>query len=117
MKLIEPGTDGWSEWITPKMAGYHMGCCDCKLVHLIEFKVMQVTGTDADGDPEGYPADPAVFKVQMRVRRDEEGTTELRNEPIVDGSKEWLMRESRKHIMQDMIDQAVEERMPGVCIY
>jgi hypothetical protein len=27
------------EWIEPRMTGYKMGCCDCGLVHEIDFKI------------------------------------------------------------------------------
>lgn len=30
--------DGWSDWIEPK-PGYRMQCCDCGLVHRMEFDV------------------------------------------------------------------------------
>lgn len=30
--------DGWTDWIRPAQ-GYRMGCCDCGLVHEMEFRV------------------------------------------------------------------------------
>lgn len=27
------------EWVQPKMKGYLMGCCDCGLVHAVDFKI------------------------------------------------------------------------------
>jgi Zn-finger protein len=30
--------DGWTEWIQPRR-GYKMRCCDCRLVHELEFRV------------------------------------------------------------------------------
>ena len=32
------GDDGWSEWIRP-LEGYKMACCDCGLVHNVEFRI------------------------------------------------------------------------------
>lgn len=29
---------GWSDWICPKPSGYLMKCCDCGLVHELDFK-------------------------------------------------------------------------------
>ncbi len=29
---------GWCDWVTPKDNGYLMKCCDCGLVHEMEFK-------------------------------------------------------------------------------
>ena len=33
---------GWTEWIWPMMKGYKLKCCDCGLVHTIEFKVVKL---------------------------------------------------------------------------
>lgn len=30
--------DGWSDWIHP-LPGYKMACCDCGLVHNMEFRI------------------------------------------------------------------------------
>lgn len=32
------GDDGWSDWIHP-LPGYKMACCDCGLVHNLEFDI------------------------------------------------------------------------------
>lgn len=32
------GPDGWSEWIRP-LEGYKLACCDCGLVHDVEFRL------------------------------------------------------------------------------
>ena len=29
------------EWIRPVMKGYRMQCCDCGLVHILEFRVIR----------------------------------------------------------------------------
>lgn len=31
--------DGWTDWIQPLMSGYRMACCDCGLVHTLDFRV------------------------------------------------------------------------------
>ena len=30
---------GWSDWIWPTHTGYRLGCCDCGLVHNVDFRV------------------------------------------------------------------------------
>ena len=35
-KNVEPG-----EWIRPRPKGYKMMCCDCGLVHVIDFKIIK----------------------------------------------------------------------------
>ena len=32
------GADGWSDWIHP-LPGYKMACCDCSLVHNMQFRI------------------------------------------------------------------------------
>lgn len=51
-------TDGWTEWILPRQ-DYRLRCCDCRLVHDVEFRV-------ADG------------MVWWRVRRNERATAASR---------------------------------------
>lgn len=36
-KIVAIDDDGWSRWIRPVRRGYQMGCCDCGLVHELEF--------------------------------------------------------------------------------
>lgn len=33
------GRAGWSGWIFPRRRGYRLGCCDCGLVHDIQFRL------------------------------------------------------------------------------
>ena len=41
MKYLQHPIDekGWTEWIEPAKFGYRLGCCDCGLVHNINFRV------------------------------------------------------------------------------
>jgi len=36
MAYEEPGTD---EWVQPVVEGYKMACCDCGLVHEMDFRI------------------------------------------------------------------------------
>lgn len=40
-----PDEDGWSEWVHP-LPGYLMQCCDCGLIHRLEFAI----GERREGD-------------------------------------------------------------------
>lgn len=33
------GKDGWSRWVQPVRRGYRMQCCDCGLIHLVDFRI------------------------------------------------------------------------------
>ena len=37
-RLEIEGDDGWSDWIHP-LGGYRFACCDCGLVHNLEFRL------------------------------------------------------------------------------
>lgn len=54
------GSNGWSEWQTPIATAYRMACCDCGLVHEMEFRVGEEGG------------------VQFRLRRDNRATGGIR---------------------------------------
>ena len=32
--------DGWTRWVQPISRGYLMECCDCNLVHRLDFRVI-----------------------------------------------------------------------------
>jgi hypothetical protein len=54
----QAGSDGWTEWIHP-LEGYKFSCCDCGLVHILDFRVRG-------------------RRVEMRVRRDNRSTGQVR---------------------------------------
>ena len=62
--------EGWSEWVCPDPDGYLMKCCDCKLVHEAQFKVVRYKSETAreDCDMVDDPNLQAVF----RMRRSEQ---------------------------------------------
>jgi hypothetical protein len=68
---IDPVTeDGWSEWQFPIHKGYLMQCCDCGLVHEVNFKVVEKIGrTKKDGSWDGEPTKKGKFRVGLRMRR------------------------------------------------
>ena len=42
---MHAGDDGWSEWVHPE-PGYLMGCCDCGLVHEMQFSIVPANGSE-----------------------------------------------------------------------
>jgi hypothetical protein len=50
------------EWIFPVMEGYKMSCCDCGLVHRIDFRI-------CEDDP---------GRIEFRVFRDNRATGQIR---------------------------------------
>jgi len=56
--------DDWSEWVSPDSEQYFMKCCDCGLVHEMQFKVAKYS----EGDECEFVADAAMQAV-FRARR------------------------------------------------
>lgn len=54
-------SDGWSNWVQPLMSGYKLCCCDCGLVHTMDFRV-------EDG------------QVQYRISRNNRSTGQVRRQ-------------------------------------
>ena len=69
--------DGWSREIAPTMKGYKLACCDCGLVHDVDFWVVEVTETHDDGSWECKPA-PDEYRIVMKVRRNNRSTAQVR---------------------------------------
>lgn len=73
-KVFE-NADGWSNWLAPDHKRYHLACCDCGLVHSMQFKVLKVRtrkGNSFNGvEVKGY-------RVLFRASRNKRSTTMLR---------------------------------------
>ncbi len=68
LKQVKINKDGWSRWEMPAMKGYLMGCCDCGLVHEMEFEVIQIVGKPtSNGWVKGNEVKNG--RVRMRARR------------------------------------------------
>lgn len=67
---MDPGEDGWCEWVHPIPAdhglGYLMKCCDCELVHEMEFAIVPRDASNTGPLNEGE-SDAAV--IIFRARR------------------------------------------------
>lgn len=65
----QAGRGGWSPWVSPKMRGYLMKCCDCGLVHEIDFKVVRFVGEpDEKGLTKTEPIKDKDIQVLWRLR-------------------------------------------------
>jgi len=64
----EEDNDGWTRWLAPHERKFKMACCDCGLVHDMEFRLETVI--DAEG--------AVQLQVQFRVRRNGRATGQIR---------------------------------------
>jgi hypothetical protein len=79
MKVEVEGDDGWTRWVSPCLGGYRMGCCDCHLVHDMQFKVVKVIkGNPEKEDWEYIELDPKKYRVIFRAKRNNRSTAALR---------------------------------------
>lgn len=39
IKIEYAGKDGWTRWIQPVRKGYKMQCCNCDLIHIVDFRI------------------------------------------------------------------------------
>jgi hypothetical protein len=54
------------EWITPTQTGHRMRCCDCGLVHRVDFRVLEPSGDHPKG------------AIQYRAHRDNRATAQVK---------------------------------------
>ncbi len=67
-KPVKLAEGGWSEWQHPKMSGYRMQCCNCGMVHEVEFRVTRVVARKRWGW-KVIEAAGKDFEIEMRMRR------------------------------------------------
>ena len=41
MRVEKEVSNGWSRWVQPVPKGYLMACCDCGLVHRLDFRIVK----------------------------------------------------------------------------
>lgn len=70
--------DGWSRNIAPSMKGYKLGCCDCGLVHDVDFKVVKITTRGPNGYWEAEDVEDDDYRVVIRVKRNNRATGQVR---------------------------------------
>jgi hypothetical protein len=70
--------DGWSDWFYPQMDKYEMACCDCCLVHDIEFQIVERTENKRSGEFMPKAVRGKKFQVGMRVARNNRATANAR---------------------------------------
>jgi len=62
----EATEDGFCEWVCPTPQGYLMQCCDCGLIHEVDFRVAQYEPLPSE---EFTVSNDENLQVQFRMRR------------------------------------------------
>lgn len=76
-KMIER-EDGWTDWQFPLMKGYRMGCCDCGLVHDMEFVIAEVSRTKKNGTFTATELPQKKYRVKFRAKRNNRSTAAMK---------------------------------------
>lgn len=73
---LEPGKGprGFSRWIRPIMQSYMMSCCDCGLVHEMQFYAVKAVKFGKSGYWSGELLPRRRYRVMFRARRAERYT-------------------------------------------
>lgn len=66
------------ELVLPVMNGYRMSCCDCGLVHRLDFQVFEITGRSKTGAFIVREMSTDETQVGFRVYRDNRSTGQVR---------------------------------------
>lgn len=66
--MVERVKTGWCDWVHPK-PGYLMKCCDCGLVHEVQFKAVRVTKKKRGGWVEFEDVEDPDVSVVFRAKR------------------------------------------------
>lgn len=76
MKKYPNVQDG--ELVIPTMKGYRMSCCDCGLVHRLDFEAYRVIKRNPDGSFTVRAIPDGKGQVGLRATRDNRATGQLR---------------------------------------
>jgi hypothetical protein len=98
--------DDWSEWVNPDSEQYFMKCCDCGLVHEMQFKVAKY----AEGDACEFVEDVDLQTV-FRARRTTPPAQPAPVQPII-GS--YLEKDNSQFKFSDYESDGVHHNKPAV---
>ena len=77
-KKMHAKDGGWCDWVFPIMSGYKIACCDCGLVHDMEFVVAKVSRTTKAGTFTAQDITDKLMRVKFRARRNNRSTAAVR---------------------------------------
>jgi len=68
----------WTDWINPRMNGYHMECCDCGLVHTINFRAFKIEKLHKNGKKEVLILPKNKYAIEFKLFRNNKLTKQER---------------------------------------
>lgn len=76
-RMVESDKGGWSDWVYP-LQNYRMACCDCGLVHELQFGVLKHVSGNPNGTFIAKQLEFGPYRVEFRARRNERSTSAVR---------------------------------------
>ena len=67
---------GYGEWLRPRMRDFREQCCDCGLIHRLDFRI--VAGNEGARPPTRGRSHPSSLHIEVRTRRDDRATAAAR---------------------------------------
>lgn len=61
--------DGWSDWVQPRHSRYLLKCCDCGLVHVMQFRVVKAQKGSRFVDANKQTSGLVIFRARRLRRR------------------------------------------------
>ena len=80
--------DGWSEWQHPRPDHYSMACCDCGLVHDMQFKAFRPSRRKAKPGYIAVGREVSGLRIMFRASRNNRATAQIRRARHKPKSKE-----------------------------
>lgn len=77
-RKLKEGRNGWTRWEFPVMTGYLLACCDCGLVHKMEFVAIKIKSRRKDGRFTYRSLPKNLYQFKMRAARAVQHTAKLR---------------------------------------
>lgn len=68
--------NNWTQWEMPRMRGYRWACCDCGLIHNMDFRVLRVYGHVGKNILMAKVV--SGFRIEFRVKRNNRATGQMR---------------------------------------
>ncbi len=72
----------WTDWINPVMNRYHISCCDCGLVHTMNFRAFKVLRVNKNGSQKVEILPKKIYKIDFKLFRNNKLTKQQREEKI-----------------------------------
>jgi Zn-finger protein len=76
--ILKENQNGWTDWVILTKEGYKLACCDCGLVHDMDFKIVDIIKENENGTFETKAHKNKKLEIMFRASRNNRSTGQLR---------------------------------------